>query len=392
MLHGAAGRRAAGYAVGGAALLVGLLVVLGGVGGSPASATATPEHPVARVIQTPARRPGSFLSLVPACGCAAHTEVQQFSLTTGRLMRRLDSVAAGDLAFAKPVALAGGRLLLTFVGGPRCAVSGVFAECPTVTPDSCVNVVESLRPGQGPMTELFTVPGREAIGGVVPSRDGSRVAFAQSPCTRQHGLTGLYVRDRATSLETPVMTRANACDGFGPAAWNRTGSALVFPYDAALGPAGRGPDGTVAGCPNTRSRLAVASLTATGAVRSVRLIAPDRGCAFGAAAFDTAGLLAAEGCRVGSPRGFSAPDLGDAFLVQLTSSGRVTSRIALQRGLESASIVAEPRSSGLLVTQDQPANNGGPEDDWVWEYNHRRLRSIAHYPANDAAQIIAVAW
>jgi hypothetical protein len=127
-------------------------------------------------------------------------------------------------------------------------------------------------------------------------------------------------------------------------------------------------------------------------VRSVRLIAPDRGCAFGAAAFDTAGLLAAEGCRVGSPRGFSAPNLGDAFLVQLTSAGRVTSRIALQRGLESASIVAEPRSSGLLVTQDQPANNGGPEDDWVWEYNHGRLRAIAHYSANDAAQIIAVAW
>ena len=367
-----------------------MIVCLAVCGGQDAAALAQSGAPAVRVIQAPSARRGSFVSLVPACACAAHTELQQFSIASGRRLRRLDAVLTAGLNLATPSAQANGRLLLTFTSGPRCALSGVFAECPTVAPDSCVNRVESLTPGRGGLAELFAEPGSVLIGEVVPNRSGSRVVFSQTPCTRQHGLSGLYVRDLTSGRQWPVMTRSNACDGFGPAAFNRPATMLVFPFDAATGPAGRGPDGTVAGCPNSRSRLAIAALVGSGAAPRVRLISPYGGCGFAAAAFDSSSVLAVEGCRKGGPVGDNATNLGDAFLVRLTLAGRVTARIALKKGVEQALIAPESRAHGLLITQDQPANNGTPEDDWIWEYKNGRLRAIAHYHANDAAQIIAI--
>ncbi|MGH3264348.1 MAG: hypothetical protein ACRDNS_20405, partial [Trebonia sp.] len=269
-----------------------------------------------RVIQAPSAQRGSFVSLVPACACTARTELDQFSVASGRRLRRLDAVSPGDLNLETPSAQANGRLVLTFIAGPRCALSGVFAECPKIAPDSCVNRVETLTPGRGGLAGLFAEPGSVSIGEVVVDRSGSRVAFSQTPCTRQHGPTGLYVRDLTSGRQWPVMTRANACDGFGPAAFNRAATMLAFPFNAATGPPGRGPDGTVAGCPNTRSHLAIATLTGSGAVRRVALISPDRGCGFAAASFDGPDVLAVEGCRNGGPAGAST-NQGDAFLVRL---------------------------------------------------------------------------
>lgn len=375
----------------GAVMAVAILC-LAGCGGHDAMAAARSGGPAVRVIQAPSARRGSFVSLVPACACTAHTELEQFSIASGRRLRLLDAVSAGGLNLATPAAQANGWLLLTFTAGPRCALSGVFAECPKVAPDSCVNRVESLTPGRGGLTDLFTEPGSVQIGEVVPNRSGSRVVFSQTPCTRERGRTGLYVRELASGRQWPVMTRSNACDGFGPAAFNRAATMLVFPFNAATGPAGRGPDGTVAGCPDTRSHLAIATLASSGAVRHVRLISPAPGCGFAAASFDGPDVLAVEGCRKGGPAGYSVTNLGDAFLVRLTLAGRVTARIALKKGVEQALIAAEPHARGLLVTQDQPANNGTPEDDWIWEYKNGRLRPIAHYHANDAAQVIAIPW
>ena len=46
----------------------------------------------------------------------------------------------------------------------------------------------------------------------------------------------------------------------------------------------------------------------------------------------------------------------------------------------------------VLISQDQPANEGYPERDWVWEFNGHHLRLIAQYAAHDAAQVIAAPW
>jgi hypothetical protein len=67
-------------------------------------------------------------------------------------------------------------------------------------------------------------------------------------------------------------------------------------------------------------------------------------------------------------------------------------RIALKPGWEEGLIATNFRNSTVLVSQDQPANAGYPERDWVWQFNGRRLRAIAQYAANDAAQVIAAPW
>jgi hypothetical protein len=67
-------------------------------------------------------------------------------------------------------------------------------------------------------------------------------------------------------------------------------------------------------------------------------------------------------------------------------------RIPLKLGLEQAAIATEPMTHDVLITQDQPANEPYPERDWLWEFDGHHLRSIAHYKAEDAAQVLAVPW
>jgi hypothetical protein len=55
--------------------------------------------------------------------------------------------------------------------------------------------------------------------------------------------------------------------------------------------------------------------------------------------------------------------------------------------------VSTDRQDGsVLISQDQPANAGYPERDWVWQFDGHRLWPIASYRANDAAQVIGVPW
>jgi hypothetical protein len=67
-------------------------------------------------------------------------------------------------------------------------------------------------------------------------------------------------------------------------------------------------------------------------------------------------------------------------------------RIPIQLGLEQAVVATEPTTGDVLITQDQPANEPYPERDWVWEFDGRHLRPIAHYKAEDAAQVLAIPW
>jgi hypothetical protein len=60
--------------------------------------------------------------------------------------------------------------------------------------------------------------------------------------------------------------------------------------------------------------------------------------------------------------------------------------------MEQAVIATEPSSGDVLISQDEPANEPYPERDWVWEFDGHHLRSIAHYRAEDAAQVLAIPW
>jgi hypothetical protein len=123
------------------------------------------------------------------------------------------------------------------------------------------------------------------------------------------------------------------------------------------------------------------------------LIDPDHGCIFGAAAFARVGIVAAEGCQQGDPEHGVGSYLGHAYILQYSPQGRLAMRIPLHLGLEQAVVATEPSTGNVLITQDhQPANEPYPERDWVWEFDGHHLRPIAHYKADDAAQVLAVPW
>ena len=356
----------------------------------PSELAASGRGPGARSLPSAASaraRRGTFVSLVPACACGRHAELEEFSERDGRLLRRIAPVPvpAGE-QLSTPAADAAGKVLLTYVGGPKCGVSGIFIDgCPQTIPNSCTNTVDVLANGKS--TTMFTIPGSEVTqGGAVPNPAGTRVALAWLPCTSRVGTNGLFVLDVNGGGVTPVMRAANFCSGFGPPAWNRTGTELVFPYARAS----HGPTyGISESCPQATFRLVIASASGH---RPLTLLKPDRGCEFGAAAFDRLGIAAAEGCSKGSPPMMSYPGLGDAYLLQYDAHAHLLRRLALKRGLERAVVATDPHTGNVLVTQYQPANNGGPEDDWVWEFDGSRLRPIAHYRADDAAQILAIPW
>jgi hypothetical protein len=365
----------------------------GGLAFTAAAPASAPAPARSRPGTLPAPVPGAFLSLVPACACGRHTELELFSDASGGLIRRLlpVSIPTGE-QLQTPAATDAGRLLLTYSSGERCAVKG-YMECPRFAADSCRNAVLGLAPGQRAPAPLFAVPGSQSVGSAVPSPDGTQVALTSTPCVSLHGTTGLFTRDLATGTTRAVLTTSNRCDGFGRPAWNAAGTELAVPFDRADGaPTDRGLAGIV--CPGAgRDRLAVVSLGSGGArYGAVRLLDPSRGCLIRSAAFDGAGIAAIEGCNRGSPPDQGGAHLGDAYLLQFDAAGRTVERLRLERGLEDGLVASVPGTGSVLVTQNQPANSGYPERDWVWEFAGRHLRAIGHYRADDADQIQAVPW
>jgi hypothetical protein len=329
--------------------------------------------------------------LVPACARGRHTDLELFSASSGRTLRRLAPVPLGGYQqLATPATTDHGLLFFTFTSGARCAESGAFMECPSFAPDSCRNTVETLSPGQTELQPLFAVSGAEAIREVVPNPDGGEVAMMITPCVSLHGTTGLFVRDLKTGIIRAVARSANRCDAFGPAAWNRRGTEVVFPLERADGPPMTMAGGI--GCPKGRNYLALAPARTAPGPGGLKLIHSERGCIFRAAAFDQIGVVAAEGCDQGDPERGVGGYLGHAFVAQYSLQGRLTARVALRLGLEQAVVATEPNTGKVLITQDQPANEPYPERDWVWEFDGHHLRPIAHYQADDAAQVLAVPW
>ena len=141
------------------------------------------------------------------------------------------------------------------------------------------------------------------------------------------------------------------------------------------------------------SRLALVLTGHRPTSRSFTTIAPDRGCSFAAAAFDRTGIAAVEGCVHGSPKGERDFSLGDGYLLQLTGSRhRPARRIALHRGVEEATVAQDRHTGNVLVTQDQPANDGGPERDYVWTFDGRALHLVGSYPRRRRRPVLAAPW
>ena len=146
-----------------------------------------------------------------------------------------------------------------------------------------------------------------------------------------------------------------------------------------------------ASCASSGIRRVAVVRSDGGSQRSGALfLAPDRGCAFAAAAFDRLGVVAMEGCQQGHP-GLHPPD-GYVYLKQFSSAGASIRRVRIGIGVSDAELAGIPHTGSVLATLNQGANEPWPEFDWVSEFNGTKLRPIARYKALDANQIDAVPW
>lgn len=359
---------------------------------------------------------GTFLSLLRVCrltpprdrlltGCVGgHYDLalEQFSLSTGRRIRTVTQVlfSADTPAPFPPAGTTAGTVLLTATTGARCLkdgkpLRGVYMECQP-SRNSCINTVMQLSPTDPTPTRLLTVPSNQTIGAVVPSPNGSEIAYSAQPCVGTHPLPGLFVRSLKTGA-TREIAKATYCSSIGQPAWNAAGTEVAFrmyaapPGSQAGTTAGSsGPACTEAG--NPRWRLVITS-TAPQA-RWMRLPPLRRGCSIAAAAFDSRGILMAEGCSTGhesvTPSGATR---GPAYLLQYTDRGRLTARIPLPHpGLdpEQTLIAREPHSDKILITQDQPTGLVARNDDHIYELTGAHLRQVIEN--SWGSDFMAVPW
>jgi hypothetical protein len=338
-------------------------------------------------------------------GCAdGHYDLvlEQFSLSTGRRIRTITPVpfSADTPAALPPAGTNDGAVLLTGTVGPRCLrngkpLKGIYMECQP-SRNSCINTVMKVTPSDPTPTRLLAVASDQTIGAVVPSPDGSEVAYSAQPCVGTRPLPGLYVRDLKTGT-TREIARARYCSSIGQPAWNAAGTEVAFRFRAASsGPqpltivGSSGP-----GCPqSTNPSWHLVVMDTAQRSRSMLLTPSDRGCSIDAAAFDSRGILVAEGCSAKHQSlSFDGAARGLTYLLQYTERGKLTARIQLPyRGLdpEQTLIADEPHSDKVLITQDQPNGLAKRNDDHVYELNGTHQRQVVE--RSWGSDFIAVPW
>ncbi len=374
-----------------AAVVATALVIVSGPWASVSAQTSTPTVTFLHAGHLPAQRAGSFISLLPACGCANRTALEQFSLKTGRPLGAIASVSGPNMS--DPHASPDGSVLLTFSNGSLCKApvgGGISAGPCDPLPNSCTSDVERLNPRTGVAGPLLTQPSSTIVTDAVPSPQGGLIAMTVGACLPES--SHLVIRDLNSGREWAIGADLPRCTNLGAASWSLDGSRLVFPYGPLVHMRDPGP-ASGAFCTATRfASLVVVSARTASRSSSWKLIAADPGCSFQAAAFDRSGIAAVEGCKRGDPPGYSAnPNLGDAYLVQLDRL-QIVRRFALKRGYNDGAVAQDPRTGNLLVSEYQAANQGFPVYDWVWSYNGRALRLVRRYHENDAPQVIAEPW
>lgn len=338
-----------------------------------------------------APRMGTFISVWPECACGRTTVLERFSLKNGRKLGALARLPAGPAVHVSdPHARPGGPVWLTISTGPKYR-SGVAGGDPA--PDSCSGTVERFDPATGITRAVLTSPRSVLIDDALPSPNGRLIVKLEGGCATSFFNEHLAVEDLQTHRQWAIGADATPCHALFSAAWNPSGSQLVFPY----GPSILSPDTHFVphgSCEAPRfSRLVVVSSSHTTPVRSWRLIKADRHCSYMAATFDRWGIAAIEGCTTGAPAGQGqSPNQGDAYLVQLNRRRREVLRLPLSRGFDGGGIAADLRTGTVLVSESQAANQGIPVYNTVWAFNGQTLRTIHRYANQDATTIVAEPW
>ena len=395
-----------------AAVTLGLVTALGV--GSASGAHRSFAHTGASAMTS-----NTFVSLLNVChpgdtngyrirGCArneSYTEnLSLFSLVDGRRLRTLAQVPVGRLLrIDTPVGAKDGRILLTTTTLAPCTVKGAM-ECGSYVPDSCRNTILSLTPGQMRLKRLFAASADWMIGAAVLSPNGSQVAYSARPCTGTTPAGGIFVRDLRTG-RTRVIVRTDYCATVGQPAWNASGTQVAFPFQPSRGrPVHGGLDmGGMWYCPSSPSiltsygrDLAIASTGTTTTAQSLKLIAADHGCDFDSVTFDSAALVALEGCSKRHHHAYGAgANLGNAYVVEYDRQGQRGTRIELPyRGLNPAfdgsSIETESHGGRILIAQDQPQDVSYPNYNRVYQLDGTKLTEIRRYEWG--SEFLAIPW
>lgn len=344
----------------------------------------------------PAPAAGTFVSLVPSCACNDHTALVQFSLRDGRRLGALATLAAFNppaFQVSDPHPAPPGSFELTFSRGPLCQQppgGGVsFGPC-NPQPNTCTSVVERINLLAGSITTVLNAPNTQTVTDAIPSPNGRRLVLIGGPCRPARRY--LTVRDLASGRQWTLGADVPRCTWIGPgAAWSPDGTRLIFPYAPVIGRPPSNPEF----CNGTRlPGLVIAAADRNSTSHSWTVIHADRHCGFLYGVFDPQGIAAVEGCDYGQPPGSGAdPHLGDAFLLQLSGPRhQVIQRLALKRGFDGGTVVEDPRTGTVLISEYQAANDGVHPYNWVWAYANGTLRLIHRYDEDDAPEITAEPW
>jgi hypothetical protein len=333
-------------------------------------------------------RAWSFISLWPACACGRTTDLDQFSLSDGRRLHTLAHIKVRQgQSLPTPAVDRAGRVWLTFSSGPACT-SNVAGCGPK--PNTCSGHVERLDLHTGASTTVLSPPHSEQVTDALPSPNSRQAVLVEGGCTTGYFNEHFVVTDLASGRpgrQWPIGADAAPCHDLTAPGWSANGRELVFAYGPSVLSRHAHPAPGTCEAPRF-NRLVMVSSQRGSTTPSWRLLKAKGGCSYEVATFDRWGVTAVESCVRGSQSSLSV-NTGHAFLIQLNHRDRVIRRLALQPGWENGAISTEP-GGAVLVSQSQPANAGYPERDWVWQFNGRALRLVAHYRADDAAQVIAV--
>lgn len=331
----------------------------------------TPEAPLAVAEAPVLPLDASFLGLTyPASAHPPRRAIEQFSLSTGAPLRTLlwmpeDSEQAGFAAGPE------GSLWLTVSSGPKYECGRCEESSPV--PDSCRGEVLRFDPTTGSLTTVRKFPSSLVIGGARPSPDGQWLLVQVAGCTNSYSNMHLLAINLVSGVEWTVGAQATACHELGGAAWNESGSELVFPFGASNLPAGTtevpGAGGIGEHCVSPEpSALEIVNTGSSSEIPQSPLVEPTYGCSFRAAIFDSEGILAGEACSGVGPRGEAVSEPGPDYLVQLSESGEVLRRLPLEEG-DCCHLSSDPQTGTIILS-------GGHS---IWEYTNASLRLIHHH-------------
>lgn len=336
-------------------------------------------------------RPGSsFVSLWQPRAGKSRIVLETFSLQDGRPVRTLESLPSWPADVSSPHS-SDGSLWMTVSSGPRYRNDTAGGD---PAPSSCASRVVSFDPATSKTVTRLAFPSSMLVTDDVPSPDGQRIVMRAGGCSTSYFNQYLLVDDLRTGRQVTIGAAAAACHALSSAAWSPDGSKLVFAYGPATSGQENQPPGTCAE-PHP-SGLAVVSATHSSQVTASQLIAPTPGCTYQSAAFDRRGIVGIEACTQGTPRqrGGVAPGvyLGDAYLVQLDSRGRLLLRLALKPGSNPGTVVADPRTGLVLVSEDQGQEQRHTAYDWVWTFDGHALHNVGRYLFDGNAVVTAEPW